>query len=157
CAGESSLGLRLHPAKLAKQFCRHGETVARRSHLVKLGANLRARETTRGPQSATPGTMSAIMRRLWRRVLDQVSAYATGTSLEEELRGGVLVRLSANESPLGPSPKAIEALRREAPRAHLYPDGGSTELRACLARQLGVSPDSIVVGNGADELLCLLA
>src|SRR5262249_1108612 len=38
-----------------------------------------------------------------------------------------------------------------------YPDGGSTELRACLARQLGVSPDSIVVGNGADELLCLLA
>ena len=68
-----------------------------------------------------------------------------------------MIRLSANESPLGPSPKAVEALRREAARVHLYPDGGSTDLRAALGRRLGVGADWIIVGNGADELLGLLA
>ncbi len=97
------------------------------------------------------------MRRLWRPVVDKVAPYDAGKSLEKELRAGALVRLSANESPLGPSPKAVEALRREAARVHLYPDGGSTELRAGLAERLGVGPDWLVVGNGADELLGLLA
>ena len=68
-----------------------------------------------------------------------------------------LVRLSANESPLGPSPRVIEAIRREAPRAHLYPDGGSVALREALGRRLGVPPAQIVIGNGADELIGLLA
>ncbi len=62
-------------------------------------------------------------------------------------------RLSANESPLGPSPKVVDAIRREAARAHLYPDGGSTELREALGRRLGVGADWLVVGNGADEVL----
>jgi histidinol-phosphate aminotransferase len=51
----------------------------------------------------------------------------------------------------------VEALRREAARAHLYPDGGSTELRAALGNRLGVAPDWLVAGNGADELLALIA
>jgi histidinol-phosphate aminotransferase len=97
------------------------------------------------------------MRHLWRSVVDKVAAYDAGKSIERELRAGTITRLSANESPLGPSPKVADAIRREAPRAHLYPDGGSTELREALGRRLGVGADWIVVGNGADELLGLLA
>ena len=97
------------------------------------------------------------MRYLWRSVVDKVAAYDAGKSVERELRAGAIIRLSANESPLGPSPKVVEAIRREAARAHLYPDGGSTELRDALAQRLGVGADWLVVGNGADELLQLLA
>lgn len=68
-----------------------------------------------------------------------------------------LVRLSANENPLGPSARVVEAVRREAERVHLYPDGGSTGLRAALGRRLGVEPAQIVVGNGADELIGMVA
>jgi histidinol-phosphate aminotransferase len=97
------------------------------------------------------------MRRLWRRVVDKVAPYDAGQPMEEQLRAGAVIRLSANESPLGPSPKVVEALRREAPRVHLYPDGGSTALRSLLGQRLDVGPDWLVVGNGADELLGLLA
>ena len=96
------------------------------------------------------------MRMLWRPVVDKVAPYDAGQSIEAELRTGAVIRLSANESPLGPSPSAVEAIRREAARVHLYPDGGSTELREALARRLGVGANWLVVGNGADELLGLL-
>ncbi len=99
-------------------------------------------------------------RRLWRAVLDQITPYDPGKPLETlmaELGLTELVRLSANENPLGPSPRVVEAIRREAPRAHLYPDGGSVTLRAALGRRLGVAPAQLVIGNGADELIGLLA
>ncbi|HYB70060.1 MAG TPA: aminotransferase class I/II-fold pyridoxal phosphate-dependent enzyme, partial [Candidatus Bathyarchaeia archaeon] len=100
------------------------------------------------------------MRKLWRDVLNQVAPYEAGKSLEaltRELGLDHLLRLSANESPIGPSPRVIEAIRREAPRVHLYPDGGCTELRQAIGAGLGISADSIVVGNGADELLAMVA
>jgi histidinol-phosphate aminotransferase len=93
-------------------------------------------------------------------VLDHVQPYQAGKPIEalaRELGLPDLVRLSANESPLGPSPRVIEAIRQEAPRVHLYPDGGSTVLREALARGLGIGPEQLVVGNGADELLGLVA
>jgi histidinol-phosphate aminotransferase len=74
-----------------------------------------------------------------------------------ELGLAELVRLSANEHPLGPSPRVVEAIRREAERVHLYPDGGSSALRDGLGRQLGIPPAQIVVGNGADELIGMIA
>jgi histidinol-phosphate aminotransferase len=100
------------------------------------------------------------MRRLWRPELDHVAPYDPGKpleALERELGLDSLLRLSANENPLGPSPRVVEALRREALRAHLYPDGGSSTLRAALGRVLGVDPAWLIVGNGADELLGLIA
>ena len=100
------------------------------------------------------------MRRLWRDVLDRVTPYDAGKSLEmvaHELGVASVLRLSANENPLGPSPRVIEALCREAPRVHLYPDGGCTEVRQAVAGRLGIGPDAIVVGNGADELLGMVA
>jgi histidinol-phosphate aminotransferase len=51
----------------------------------------------------------------------------------------------------------VEAIRREAPRVHLYPDGGSTALRDALAQRLGLAADQVLVGNGADELLAMIA
>ena len=99
-------------------------------------------------------------RPIWRSVLDRVAPYDAGAPLEalsSELGVPAVVRLSANENPLGPSPAVVEALRREAARAHLYPDGGSTALRTALASHLGVAPEQILVGNGADELITLVA
>jgi histidinol-phosphate aminotransferase len=100
------------------------------------------------------------VRRLWRPVLDGLVPYDAGPSLEalaRDLGRSELVRLSANENPLGPSPLAIAAVERDATRIHLYPDGGSTALREALGRSLRVAPSQIVVGNGADELIGLIA
>ena len=100
------------------------------------------------------------MRKLWRSVLDSVTPYQAGKSLEQlekELGLPAIVRLSANENPLGPSPRVVEALRREAANVHLYPDGGSTAVREAISEWIRVSPDWLLVGNGADELLALIA
>jgi histidinol-phosphate aminotransferase len=99
-------------------------------------------------------------RSIWRPVLDRIAPYDAGKPLEvltAELGLPGLVRLSANENPLGPSPAVVAAIEREAERVHLYPDGGSNALRDALGRRLGVAPDQIVVGNGADELIALIA
>jgi histidinol-phosphate aminotransferase len=100
------------------------------------------------------------MRRLWRPVLDRIAPYDPGKPLElltAELGLPAVVRLSANENPLGPSPAVVAAIGREAGLVHLYPDGGSQALRDALGRRLGIAPDQIVIGNGADELLALIA
>src|SRR5438552_11106611 len=89
-----------------------------------------------------------------------MTPYDAGKPLAElaaELRLPELVRLSANENPLGPSPHVLDAIAREAARAHLYPDGGAVALRDALARRLGVRPDQLIVGNGTDELIGLVA
>jgi histidinol-phosphate aminotransferase len=97
------------------------------------------------------------MRRIWRAVIEHLVPYQAGPSLEAlERQHGPLVRLSSNENPLGPSPRVVDAVAREAARIHLYPDGGSTAVREALGRELGVGPEQIVVANGADELLQLI-
>jgi histidinol-phosphate aminotransferase len=68
-----------------------------------------------------------------------------------------VIKLSSNESALGPSPKAIEALKAQAALAHRYPDGGTHELRQALGRRFGLDPASLACGNGSDELIGLLA
>jgi histidinol-phosphate aminotransferase len=66
-------------------------------------------------------------------------------------------KLSSNESPLGPSPRAIEAVKALAEKLELYPDGASTALREAIGRRYGLDPSLIICGNGSDELLALLA
>jgi len=100
------------------------------------------------------------VRRLWRPVVESLVPYDAGKPLETlmaELGLTELVRLSSNENPLGPSPRVVEAVRREAARVHLYPDGGSFAVRDALARRLGIEPAQLVIGNGADELISLVA
>jgi histidinol-phosphate aminotransferase len=66
-------------------------------------------------------------------------------------------KLSSNESPLGASPKAIEAFREAASKLAIYPEGSSAVLREAVAEVYGLNPDRIVCGNGSDELLHLIA
>ena len=84
-----------------------------------------------------------------------ISAYVPG---EFELESGIKpIKLSSNETPLGPSPKAIAAYKAEADRLQLYPDGASTALRAAIARHYGLDPARIICGAGSDELISLTA
>jgi histidinol-phosphate aminotransferase len=85
----------------------------------------------------------------------EISAYVPG---ESEVEGGVKpIKLSSNETPIGPSPKAIAAYQAMAAQLDRYPDGASTALRTAIARHYGLDPDRIVCGAGSDELISLLA
>lgn len=68
-----------------------------------------------------------------------------------------VVKLSSNENPLGPSPKAIAAMAEIAGQAHRYPDGASNDLRDAIAGHYGLEFDRVVCGTGSDEILQLLA
>ncbi|GEP02804.1 pyridoxal phosphate-dependent aminotransferase [Methylobacterium oxalidis] len=84
-----------------------------------------------------------------------IEAYVPGKSGAPG--AGKVYKLSSNETPLGPSPAAVAALRETAGGLALYPDGSSTALRAAIARKFGLDPERIVCGAGSDELLSLLA
>src|SRR6266566_1984966 len=66
-------------------------------------------------------------------------------------------KLSSNETPLGPSPKALAAYRAVADHLQDYPDGAATALREAIGRTFGLDPSRIVCGAGSDDLLNLLA
>jgi histidinol-phosphate aminotransferase len=88
--------------------------------------------------------------RFWSELARGLSPYVPG----EQPRIPGLVKLNTNESPFGPSPKAIEAIRSTAADSlRLYPDPQSTRLREVLADYHGVSPEEVFVGNGSDEVL----
>ena len=94
----------------------------------------------------------------WRPVLVEIDPYVVPPPLDAlaaEL-GQPILRLSANENPVGPSPLAVEAIRREAVRIHLYPDGGAPALAEAVAETLKLSPTQLLFGNGGDEIITLL-
>jgi histidinol-phosphate aminotransferase len=67
-----------------------------------------------------------------------------------------VVKLSSNENPLGPSPRALAAIQAAAAQVHRYPDAGSLALRQGLAAHFGVAPDMVICTNGSDEMVFLL-
>jgi histidinol-phosphate aminotransferase len=67
-----------------------------------------------------------------------------------------VIKLSSNESPLGPSPRAVAAIERAAGQVHRYPDGGSADLRDALGGHYGLDPTRIVCANGSDEIFQLV-
>ena len=84
-----------------------------------------------------------------------IEAYVPGKSAAAP---GVKVhKLSSNENPLGPSPKAIAAFKAAAEKLELYPDGAATRLREAIAERYGLDPARIICGCGSDDLLSLLA
>jgi len=86
--------------------------------------------------------------------------YVAGKPLEELKREyGIAdaVKLASNENPLGPSPMALEAIRQTAGKLHRYPNGGSYDLCQHLSNRLNVKCDNIVLGNGSDDLIAMLA
>lgn len=64
-----------------------------------------------------------------------------------------IIKLASNENPLGPSPKALQAMRVAIERAHFYPDGGGYYLRTAIAERLGVARENIILGNGSNEII----
>lgn len=86
--------------------------------------------------------------------------YVPGKPIEElqrELGLPRAIKLASNENPMGPSPKALAVLAETASTLHRYPDGGAFRLRGALAERWKVTPDHVILGNGSDELLGLLA
>lgn len=85
-----------------------------------------------------------------------VKNYQPGKPIEEVEREYGLknaIKMASNENALGPSPRALAAIRKNLLQIHRYPDGGCFYLRNKLAKKLKVSTDSLVFGNGSDELL----
>src|SRR6201992_3312775 len=90
------------------------------------------------------------MSRFWSRLTHELHPYVPG----EQPRIADLVKLNTNESPFGPSPGAMEAIRREAAETlRLYPDPQALALRTALATYHKVQPEPVFVGNGSDEVL----
>lgn len=87
-------------------------------------------------------------------VLD-IEAYVPG---EAQVPGGLKpIKLSSNETPLGPSPKAVAAFQQAGAELERYPDGQAAELRQAIARRFGLDASRIVCGAGSDELISLIA
>jgi len=88
-------------------------------------------------------------------ILD-IAPYTPGKSPVPE-PGRKMFKLSANETPLGPSPKAIAAYKAAADHMEDYPEGTSRVLREAIGRAFGLDPNRIICGAGSDEILNLLA
>src|SRR5262249_29488769 len=93
--------------------------------------------------------MTVPMNPYWSQIARTLSPYVPGQ------QPGIadLVKLNTNESPFGPSPRALEAMRAAADSLRLYPDPEATELRETLAAHHGVTAAQVFVGNGSDEVL----
>ncbi|MDZ7831698.1 MAG: histidinol-phosphate transaminase [Desulfobacterales bacterium] len=89
-----------------------------------------------------------------------IKPYKPGKPIEElEREYGISdsVKLASNENPLGPAPGAVAAMQAAMDNLHRYPDGSGYYLTRKLAEKLGVQPESIVLGNGSDDVIGMLA
>ena len=101
------------------------------------------------------------MTSIWDRAnpqLRDLAVYEPGKPIEEtarelEVDPGAIIKLASNENPLGPSPKAIQAMRAALENAQLYPDGDGFYLRSALAARLGFARENIILGNGSNEVI----
>lgn len=96
------------------------------------------------------------MRALAPEWVESLKPYVPGKPIEEvEREYGVKnpIKLASNENPLGPSPKALEAMRDAAAKVHLYPDGSSFYLVRAVAEHLGVKPEEVFLGSGSNEII----
>lgn len=95
------------------------------------------------------------------RFVCDLVAYEPGKPIDETarelgLRPEDIIKLASNENPLGPSPKAKEAMRLALEEAHIYPDGGGYRLRTAIAEKFGLGRENVILGNGSNEIIELL-
>lgn len=92
-----------------------------------------------------------------KETIRKLTPYSPGKPIEELRREfgirGEIIKLASNENPLGPSPKAVEALKKAAKEIHRYPDASGFELRKALAKKHDIPIEQIVLGSGSDELI----
>ena len=89
-----------------------------------------------------------------------IKPYVPGKPIEEvqrELGISDVIKLASNENPLGPSPKALAAVKAILPKVSLYPDGSCFNLKNELGDRYGLEASNILIGNGSDESIKLLA
>jgi histidinol-phosphate aminotransferase len=106
--------------------------------------------------------MSSGMARLAPENVRSIAPYVPGKPIAETARElGIpeadILKMASNENPLGPSPKALAAIRGALAELHYYPDGSGFELKRVLARKLAVAPANLVLGNGSNDVLELVA
>jgi histidinol-phosphate aminotransferase len=94
-------------------------------------------------------------------VLKTLPVYQPGRPIEEVARElglepDSIIKLASNENPLGPSPRAVAAMRKALAQVNLYPDGNAFYLKQKLAAKLGLTPGHLVLGNGSNEVIELL-
>lgn len=90
--------------------------------------------------------------------LKDLVAYEPGKPIEDVarergLRPEDIIKMASNENPLGPSPKAIEAMQEAVKEVHIYPDGASWKLRNALAEKFGLELGNIILGCGSNEII----
>ncbi len=90
--------------------------------------------------------------------LRDLVSYEPGKPVEDVarelgLKPSEIIKLASNENPLGPSPKALVAMREMLERAHIYPDGGGYYLREAIAEKCGLKRENIILGNGSNEII----
>ncbi|HXH04052.1 MAG TPA: histidinol-phosphate transaminase [Candidatus Competibacteraceae bacterium] len=89
-----------------------------------------------------------------------LSPYLPGkpeSELKREFGLSEVVKLASNENPLGPSPRALAAIREALPGLARYPDGNGFELKSALAAKHGVPMDCLTLGNGSNDILDMVA
>jgi len=95
-----------------------------------------------------------------RKVLQEMTPYSPGKPIWEVQREWGLkevIKLASNENPLGPSPKAIEAITQALPELHRYPDADASKLKQVIAEAYEVEAKQLIVTNGGDELITLVS
>jgi len=98
--------------------------------------------------------------KLARKGILKITSYVPGKSIEEvqkEFGAKRWIKLASNENLLGPSPKAVAAIRKELPNIYLYPEGPCTILRKALAKKFAIPERKVVISNGADNLILMIA
>lgn len=96
---------------------------------------------------------------LARKGILDLKPYIPGKPIEEvkrELSLKEVVKLASNETSIGPSPLAVEAIKKEVENINLYPEGSSRLLREKIAHKLKIDKEMIIVGNGADNIIDLV-
>ena len=92
--------------------------------------------------------------------IDTIQPYQGGKPIEEvrrELGITDIIKLASNENSLGPSPLAMQAISESAAQVHLYPDGNAYYLKEDLAAHIGISAEHLILGNGSNDVLQLIA
>lgn len=95
-----------------------------------------------------------------RKALDIMKPYSPGKPIwevQEELGLERVIKLASNENPLGPSPKALEAIQGVLTDLHRYPDAQTIGLKRKIAEHYDLSSNQVIVTNGGDELITLVS
>ncbi|QGT99553.1 hypothetical protein SYNTR_0960 [Candidatus Syntrophocurvum alkaliphilum] len=104
--------------------------------------------------------MNEFIKKKGRKEIFDLKPYVPGKPIEEvkrELGIDDIIKLASNENPIGPSPKGVEAVEKALAQLHFYPDSNCFYLKNRLSEILGYENENLIIGNGSDEVLKLIA